>query len=83
VFVDHGLLRLDEGKQVMDTFSKHLGVKVIHVDATDQFMGKLAGVADPEAKRKIIGKEFVEVFQAESAKIKNAKWLAQGRFIRT
>ena len=78
VFVDHGLLRLDEAKQVMATFAEHLGVKVIHVDATAEFMGKLAGVSDPEAKRKIIGKEFVEVFQRESAKIKNAKWLAQG-----
>lgn len=78
VFVDHGLLRLDEGKMVMDMFGKNLGVKVIHVDATDQFMGHLAGVTDPEAKRKIIGREFVEVFQVESAKLKNAKWLAQG-----
>ncbi|HEY0295365.1 MAG TPA: glutamine-hydrolyzing GMP synthase [Bordetella sp.] len=78
VFVDHGLLRLDEGKQVMDTFAKNMGVKVIHVDATAQFMGKLAGVADPEAKRKIIGREFIEVFSAEKAKLKSAKWLAQG-----
>ena len=78
VFVDHGLLRLDEGKLVMDMFAKNLGVKVIHVDAAAEFLGKLEGVADPEAKRKIIGKEFVEVFQRESAKIKNAKWLAQG-----
>jgi GMP synthase (glutamine-hydrolysing) len=78
VFVDHGLLRLDEGKMVMEMFGKNLGVKVIHVDATAQFMGELSGVSDPEAKRKIIGKEFVEVFQRESAKIENAKWLAQG-----
>jgi GMP synthase (glutamine-hydrolysing) len=78
VFVDHGLLRLNEGEMVMNMFGKNLGVKVIHVDATEQFMGKLAGVTDPEAKRKIIGKEFVEVFQAEAAKLKNAKWLAQG-----
>jgi len=78
VFVDHGLLRLDEGKMVMEMFAQNLGVKVIHVDATDQFMGHLAGVTDPEQKRKIIGREFVEVFQVESAKIKNAKWLAQG-----
>jgi len=62
----------------MEMFGKNLGVKVIHVDATDQFMGHLAGVTDPEAKRKIIGREFVEVFQAESGKLKNAKWLAQG-----
>ncbi|GHD68292.1 glutamine-hydrolyzing GMP synthase [Jeongeupia chitinilytica] len=78
VFVDNGLLRLNEGQQVMNIFNKHLGVKVIHVDATAQFMGHLAGVSDPEAKRKIIGREFVEVFQAESAKLPNAKWLAQG-----
>jgi len=78
VFVDHGLLRLDEGKMVMDMFGKNLGVKVIHVDATAQFMGKLAGVTDPEAKRKIIGAEFVEVFQDQAGKLKDAKWLAQG-----
>ena len=78
VFVDHGLLRLDEGKMVMDMFAKNLGVKVIHVDATAQFMGKLVGVSDPEAKRKIIGREFVEVFQVEAGKLSNAKWLAQG-----
>jgi GMP synthase (glutamine-hydrolysing) len=78
VFVDHGLLRLNEGDMVMDMFAKNLGVKVIRVDATEQFMSKLAGVTDPEAKRKIIGGEFVEVFQAESGKIKDAKWLAQG-----
>ena len=78
VFVDHGLLRLDEGKMVMDMFGKNLGVKVIRVDATDQFMGKLAGVTDPEAKRKIIGGEFVEVFQQEASRLANAKWLAQG-----
>ena len=78
VFVDTGLLRLYEAEQVMETFGKNLGVKVIHVDATEQFMGKLAGVADPEKKRKIIGGEFVAVFQTESAKLANAKWLAQG-----
>ena len=78
VFVDHGLLRLNEGQMVMDMFAKNLGVKVIHVDATEQFMGHLAGVSDPEAKRKIIGREFVEVFQVEAGKRKNAKWLAQG-----
>ncbi len=78
VFVDHGLLRLDEGKMAMEMFAQNLGVKVIHVDATAQFMGHLAGETDPEAKRKIIGCEFVEVFQAESVKLQNAKWLAQG-----
>jgi GMP synthase (glutamine-hydrolysing) len=62
----------------MEMFGKNLGVKVIHVDATTEFMGALTGVSDPEAKRKIIGKEFVDVFQRESAKIDNAKWLAQG-----
>ena len=78
VFVDNGLLRLNEGAQVMETFGRNLGVKVIHVDATEQFMGHLKGVSDPEQKRKIIGREFVEVFQAESQKLANAKWLAQG-----
>ena len=78
VFVDNGLLRLNEGVQVMETFARNLGVKVIHVDATEQFMGHLKGVSDPEVKRKIIGREFVEVFQAEAGKLPNAKWLAQG-----
>ncbi|RKQ58089.1 GMP synthase (glutamine-hydrolysing) [Vogesella indigofera] len=78
VFVDHGLLRLNEGKMVMEMFAQNLGVKVIQVDATAQFMGKLAGESDPEKKRKIIGAEFVEVFQRESGKLTNAKWLAQG-----
>lgn len=78
VFVDNGLLRLNEAEQVMETFAKNLGVKVIHVDASAKFLGDLAGVSDPEAKRKIIGREFVEVFQAESAKLSKAKWLAQG-----
>jgi GMP synthase (glutamine-hydrolysing) len=78
VFVDHGLLRLDEAKQVMDTFAKHLQVKVVHVDASEQFLSALRGAADPEDKRKIIGRLFVEVFQREAKKIRNAKWLAQG-----
>jgi GMP synthase (glutamine-hydrolysing) len=78
VFVDHGLLRLNEAEQVMATFADHLGVKVIHVDASGPFLSKLAGVTDPEAKRKIIGAEFVEVFQAEAGKLTDAKWLAQG-----
>ena len=78
VFVDHGLLRLNEGDMVMEMFADNLGVKVIRVDAVDQFMGKLAGVTDPEMKRKIIGGEFVEVFDAESKKLTSAKWLAQG-----
>ncbi|MBZ0104147.1 MAG: glutamine-hydrolyzing GMP synthase [Sulfuricella denitrificans] len=78
VFVDNGLLRLNEAEQVMKTFADNLGVKVIHVDAGAEFMKHLAGVSDPEQKRKIIGREFVEVFQSESAKLPNAKWLAQG-----
>jgi GMP synthase (glutamine-hydrolysing) len=85
VFVDHGLLRLNEGDMVMDMFAGRLHVKVIRVDATAQFMGHLAGVSEPEAKRKIIGREFVEVFKAEAAKLKagtgghkGATFLAQG-----
>jgi GMP synthase (glutamine-hydrolysing) len=78
VFVDHGLLRLNEAEQVMKTFAQSLGVKVIHVDASAQFLGGLAGVTDPEEKRKVIGREFVHVFQDEAAKIKSARWLAQG-----
>jgi GMP synthase (glutamine-hydrolysing) len=78
VFVDTGLLRLNEAEQVMATFARHLGVKVVHVDAAGQFMGALAGVDDPEQKRKIIGREFVEVFQREAGKVKNARWLGQG-----
>jgi GMP synthase (glutamine-hydrolysing) len=78
VFVDHGLLRQNEAEQVMDTFASHLGVRVIHVDASAEFLGALAGVADPEEKRKIIGRLFVDVFQREAAKIEDARWLAQG-----
>ena len=78
VFVDHGLLRLDEGKMVMEMFAGRLHAKVVHIDASEQFLGHLAGVTDPEQKRKIIGREFVEVFQAEAKKLTNAKWLAQG-----
>ena len=66
VFVDHGLLRLNEGAMVMEMFAGRLHAKVMHVDASEQFLGALAGVADPEAKRKIIGREFVEVFQREA-----------------
>ncbi len=85
VFVDHGLLRLNEGDMVMDMFVGKLHAKVIRVDAADQFLGHLAGVSDPEAKRKIIGREFVEVFKAQAlaltaqnASKNGAKWLAQG-----
>jgi GMP synthase (glutamine-hydrolysing) len=78
VFVDNGLLRLNEAEQVMKTFARSLGVKVIQVDASDQFLGRLAGVTEPEQKRRIIGADFVEVFQAEAKKLPKAKWLAQG-----
>ena len=85
VFVDHGLLRLNEGDAVMEMFAGKLHAKVIRVDASDLFLGKLAGVADPEAKRKIIGAEFVTVFKQEAAKLKagsgghkGATFLAQG-----
>jgi GMP synthase (glutamine-hydrolysing) len=78
VFVDTGLLRLDEAEQVMDTFARNLGVKVDRVDAGERFMRALAGVADPEQKRKIIGREFVEVFQQEAKKFRRVQWLAQG-----
>lgn len=78
VFVDTGLLRWREGDQVMDMFAKNLGVKVIRVNAADRYFAALEGVTDPEAKRKIIGNLFVEIFDEESAKLSNAKWLAQG-----
>jgi GMP synthase (glutamine-hydrolysing) len=78
LFVDNGLLRLNEADQVMDTFARHMGVRVIRVEAENRFLSALKGVADPEQKRKIIGRVFIEVFEEEAAKIKNAKWLAQG-----
>tara|TARA_Y100001936_G_scaffold254062_1_gene324292 strand:+ start:10504 stop:12066 length:1563 start_codon:yes stop_codon:yes gene_type:complete len=78
VFVDNGLLRLKEAEQVMNTFSKNIGLNIIHIDASKIFIKKLHGITDPEQKRRIIGREFVEVFQLESSKINNAKWLAQG-----
>jgi GMP synthase (glutamine-hydrolysing) len=78
IFVDTGLLRKNEAQQVMETFARHLGVKVDMVDASERFMQALADVEDPEQKRRIIGREFVEVFQAEAARLPNAKWLAQG-----
>jgi len=78
IFVDTGLLRLNEGDQVMDTFAEHMGVKVDRVNASEMFYAQLKGVDDPEAKRKVIGRLFVEVFQAEAKKMPNAKWLAQG-----
>lgn len=78
VFVDTGLLRHREGDQVMATFAQHMGVKVIHVNAEERFLSALAGETDPEKKRKIIGRLFVEIFDEESQKLSNAKWLAQG-----
>ncbi|MDP1696267.1 MAG: glutamine-hydrolyzing GMP synthase [Xanthomonadaceae bacterium] len=78
VFVDTGLLRWQEGDQVMATFAEHLGVKVIRVDAADRYFTALAGVTDPEAKRKIIGRLFVEIFDEQASKLHNVKWLAQG-----
>jgi GMP synthase (glutamine-hydrolysing) len=82
VFVDNGLLRLNEGQQVMEMFGDHFGLNIVHVKADRAFpLGKLAGESDPEAKRKIIGREFVEVFDDESKKLSNVKWLAQGHHL--
>jgi len=78
VFVDHGLLRLGEGDQVMATFAEHMGVRVLRVDAERRFLAALEGEADPERKRKIIGREFIAVFDEEAAKFEDVKWLAQG-----
>jgi len=78
IFVDNGLLRKNEGDQVMETFANNMGVRVIRVDAEQRFLNELAGENEPEAKRKIIGRVFVEIFEEESKKIENAKWLAQG-----
>lgn len=78
VFVDNGLLRKNEGDMVMEMFANNMGVKVIRADAEERFLSQLVGVNDPEQKRKIIGRVFVEVFDTESSKITNVKWLAQG-----
>ncbi len=78
VFVDTGLLRLNEGDQVMAMFAEHMGVRVIRVDAEERYLKALEGITDPEEKRKIIGNMFVEIFDEESSKLTNAKWLAQG-----
>ena len=78
IFVDNGLLRLNEADEVMETFANHLGVRVIRVEAEDEFLLALAGVSDPEAKRKIIGETFVTVFEREAARLADSKWLAQG-----
>jgi GMP synthase (glutamine-hydrolysing) len=78
VFVDNGLLRLNEGQQVMDMFGDHFGLNIVHVNAEQRFLNRLEGENDPEKKRKIIGNVFVEVFDEEASKLENAKWLAQG-----
>ena len=78
VFVDNGLLRLHEGDQVMETFAEHMGVKVIRADEEDRFLNALKGISDPEEKRRIIGKNFIEVFDEEAHKLQGIKWLAQG-----
>ncbi|HAM31435.1 MAG TPA: GMP synthase (glutamine-hydrolyzing), partial [Erysipelotrichaceae bacterium] len=81
MFIDHGLLRKGEGESVMDTFAKNMNIKVVKIDAKDRFLGKLAGVTDPEKKRKIIGNEFVYTFDEEVKKLtegEDIKWLAQG-----
>jgi GMP synthase (glutamine-hydrolysing) len=78
VFVDHGLLRLNEAETVVDLFRHHYNIPLVHVDASRQFLGELAGVTDPEVKRKTIGKLFIDVFEAEAKKIGGAEFLAQG-----
>ena len=78
VFVDNGLLRQNEGEQVMDMFANNMGVKVVRANAEDEFLGRLEGESDPEKKRKIIGNTFIEIFDQEAAKLKDVKWLAQG-----
>jgi GMP synthase (glutamine-hydrolysing) len=78
VFVDNGLLRLNEAEQVMEMFGDHFGLNIIHIEAETRFLDELAGIDEPEAKRKVIGRVFVEIFDEESKKLSNAKWLAQG-----
>jgi len=78
IFVDNGLLRLNEAEQVMATFSEYMGIHVIQVDAQKEFLSRLAGVSDPELKRKAIGNVFIEVFEREAARVEDARWLAQG-----
>ena len=78
IFVDTGLLRMNEGDLVMQTFAEHLGVRVRRVDAADEFFARLKGVTEPERKRKIIGNLFIEIFEREAARVEDAKWLAQG-----
>ena len=78
MFVDNGLLRLNEGDELMVVFAEHMGVKVIRVSAEARFLDALKGISDPEQKRKVIGRLFITIFEEEAAKIKNAHWLAQG-----
>ena len=78
VFVDNGLLRLNEGDQVMATFAEHMGVKVIRVDAEQRFLDGLKGESDPERKRKIIGNLFIDIFEEQAARLEGVEWLAQG-----
>jgi GMP synthase (glutamine-hydrolysing) len=78
VFVDNGLLRLNEANEVMATFAKHMGLDVRHVDAVEQFLGALHGIGDPEEKRKIIGRTFIDVFEEEAGQLEGVRWLAQG-----
>ena len=78
VFVDNGLLRLNEAEQVMDMFGDHFGLNIVHVEGESRFLSELAGENDPEAKRKIIGRVFVEIFDEEALKLEDVKWLAQG-----
>lgn len=78
MFVDNGLLRLNEAQQVMDMFGDHFGLNIVHVEGEQRFLDALKGENDPEAKRKIIGRVFVEVFDEEALKLEDVKWLAQG-----
>src|SRR5262249_33516535 len=78
VFVNTGLLRLNESEQILKTFEEHFGIHVVHVNAEERFYKILENVSDPEQKRKIIGNEFVKIFEEHASKFKNAKWLAQG-----
>ncbi len=78
IHVNHGLMRKGESEQVIEVFQRQLGANLIYIDATDRFLNKLAGVADPETKRKIIGAEFIRVFEEESAKLTGISFLAQG-----
>lgn len=83
VFVDNGLLRLNEGDQVMQMFAENMGIRVIRVDAEARFLNALAGVTDPEAKRKIIGREFIEVFAEEARKLDGVKFWRKVQFTQT